>query len=164
MRTIFALFDNLENARAAVRELLAKGTDREAFNAILLEQVARDELDVNFRTVDVDVTDKVGAVTEFGLDRLLGGEQAVNIPRVGEVLAAGELATILAKTASDPDAAAGSLVRALEDFDVSKPLAKAYMEAIKAGSLLLFLRVEDEEVPEASAVLHANQGSYLSGT
>ena len=164
MRTIFALFDNFQNARVAVRKLLAKGTDRSAFNVIILEQVARDEMDINFHTVDVDITSDVGTVTEFGLDRLLGGEQAVIIPNVGEILAAGELATMLAKTASDPDAVGGSFERALEDFDVSKPLARTYVEAIRGGSLLLFLKVEDNEVPEATAVLHANQGSYLSGT
>ena len=147
-----------------MRKLLEKEVDWEALNAIILEQVAKDEMEVNLKTVDFGVTDEMGTVTEFSLDRLFGGEQGVNIPNVGRVLAAGELATLVARTASNQDVTDGGLENVLEDFDVSRPLAKTYLEGIKSGSVLLFLRVEDEQATEATAVLHANQGSYLSGT
>jgi len=71
MKTIFAMFDNYDDARTAVNRLLEGNVDEEEINAIAQAQVAKDRIDANLETVAVDVTDEVGRQTVYGLDAML---------------------------------------------------------------------------------------------
>lgn len=162
MKTIFAMFENYEDAKAAVDELLGREFDEREMNAIVLEEIAKDYMEVNLERVHVKVTEKVGEKTAVGLDHLLGTQQPVEIPGVGEVYATGELATVLSKTAAAPGAVAGSLKAALIDFGVREEVAKAYTVGIKDGGLLFWIRTSDERAPETINVLRDHEGAYVA--
>ena len=162
MKTIFAMFDNYEDASAAVNRLLEGNVDEEEINAIAQAQVAKDRIDANLETVAVDVTDEVGRQTVYGLDAMLGRQQPVRISDVGNVYAAGSLATLLARTASVPDAADGTLKGALMDFNVAEEAAGAYRDGIRAGAFLIWVRSDDERASEAAAILQSQKGRRVT--
>jgi len=155
MRTVFSLFDAYEDCETAVDELLDEGFKEDEMNVIVDEEVAKTNLDVKLDRVDVKATEELGEEAR-GLDVLLGVEQPVAMPRVGDVYAAGKLATILAKTAAAPDT--GGLREALIDFDVSEPAAGAYEEAVSNGALLFWVRSSDERASEAASILRDHNG------
>ena len=102
MKSVFALFDAYEDIKETVDELIAAGFDEGEMNVIVDEEVAKGHLDVNLEHVEVKATDELGEEAT-GLDVMLGVEQPVEVPRLGDVYAAGEIATILARTAASPD-------------------------------------------------------------
>jgi hypothetical protein len=162
VKTIFGLFENYEDARTAVGELLKKKFDEEEMNAIVLEEIAKDSMEVNLGTVSVEATEKVGEKTVQGLDYLIGVQQPLKIPGVGEVYAAGELAMMLSKTAAAPDAVSGSLKAALIDFGVSEKAAKAYTVGVTDGGLLFWIHTSNERAPEAISVLRGHESAHIA--
>ncbi|MGD8466476.1 MAG: hypothetical protein PVI09_21690 [Anaerolineae bacterium] len=153
MKTIFWLFEDYEQARTAVSVLLDKGLTEGNMNAIIGEEIAKRAMEINWEKAPVQVTDEVGRQTLQGLDRLLAGEQPVQLPGVGEVYAAGELATIVAKTASSTRGTDGGLRSALADFQVSSDKADAFRTGVMEGGLLFWVRVDDAKAPQALDVL-----------
>jgi L-alanine-DL-glutamate epimerase-like enolase superfamily enzyme len=163
MRTIFACFQNYEDASAAVEELLQKHFEEGKMNAIVQDYVAKGHMDVNLSKVDVAVTDKIGEKTARGLDQLIGGEKGVYIPDVGTVYAAGDTATIVAETAAKPGAADGGLKGALVDFRVPEDLAETYRAGIKGGGVLFWIRADDDRGSEAAEILRSHKAEHVSG-
>jgi hypothetical protein len=162
VKTIFALFENYKDARATVDELMKKKFDEEEMNAIVLEEIAKDSMEVNLETVSVEATEKVGEKTIQGLDYLIGVQQPVEIPGVGEVYAAGELAMVLSKTAAAPGAVTGGLKAALIDFGLPEKAAKAYTVGVTDGGLLFWIRTSDERAPEAISVLRDHESAHIA--
>lgn len=163
MRTIFACFRTYEDAGAAVEELLEKHFDVEEMNAIVQDYVAKGHRDVNLPEANVAVTKKMGDKTARGLDQLIAGEKAVSIPDVGNVFAAGDLATTLAKTAATPGAAEGGIKGALIDFRVSKNFAEIYKTSIKGGGVLFWIRTSDARESEVVKILRNHKAEHVSG-
>lgn len=161
MKVLFALFDTYTEAKEAVGELLEQDFDFEEMNAIVLEEVAKNSMDVRLDKVDVGVTDAVDGVTVHGLDRLLGGQRAVRMPGMDDIFAAGTLATMVAKTAAAPGAADGGLVAALVDFNVPRPVAEDFFRGVQDGGVLLWVRVDDERAHEATQVLETANGRHV---
>jgi len=162
MKSIFGMFERYEDARAAVHTLLGQGFEQDAVNVIVLEEIADDLMQVDQSQVDVKVTDAVGEKTAQGLDPLLGVQHPIAIPRVGEVYAAGELATVLAKTATAPGAVDDGLEAALADFGVSKPTAQAYSAGVQEGGVLLWIRSDDAHASTAVKTLRAQHGMWVT--
>ncbi len=168
VRTVFGLFPSYEDARAAGDELRRKGFAEREMNAIAQSDVVKTSLKVNLSQINIAKSeDNSHSLTDefaFGLDRLLGGEHIVGLLDAGPVYAGGQLATLLAKTAALPGATDGGLQGALMDFDVPADVARSYVNGIKDGGVLFFVRTDDERAPEAAAVLRANKatnvGSY----
>ena len=159
MKSVFSLFESYENCEEAVDELLAEGFDEEELNVIVDQEVAKSHLDVDLERIDVEATEELGEGME-GLEVLLGVEQPVQMPRVGEVYAAGQLATILAKTAAAPDT--GGLREALIDFDVAETVASAYEEAVLDGALLFWVRTPDAHASKAAEILRDGGGRHVT--
>lgn len=61
------------------------------------EGQAKEAMNVHLRKGPIESTEKVGEQHLDGLDRLLVRQQAKTIPAVGNVYAAGQMATILLK-------------------------------------------------------------------
>ncbi|HEX6383789.1 MAG TPA: hypothetical protein VF177_03885 [Anaerolineae bacterium] len=161
MQTVFAMFDNYEDARAAVNTLLARYFDEEEINAMAQVQIAKERIEANLETIDVEVTDEVGRKTVRGLDAMLGRQQPVQITDVGNVYAAGSLATLLARTASAPDAADGGLKGALMDFNVGEETAGTYRQGIRDGGFLVWVRTDDDRASKAASILRNQKGQRV---
>jgi hypothetical protein len=159
MQSVFSLFEVYEDCEEAVDDLVEQGFDEEEINVIVDEEVAKTHLDVDLDRVDVKATDELGEEAR-GLDILLGVEQPVVLPGLDEVYAAGDVATVLAKTAASPDT--GGLVGALVEFGVSQPIANAYIEAIEDGGLLFWLRTSDDRASEAGEILREHNGLHVT--
>jgi hypothetical protein len=158
MKSIFALFDPYQDIKDAVDELIAEGFDEEEMNVIVDEEVAKGDLDVDLQRVDVQATGELGEEAT-GLHVMLGVEQPVEVPRMGEVLAAGEIATILARTAAAPGEGSADT---MEEFGVPRAMIETYIEAVIEGSYLFWIRTSDEEAPQVEDILRVHNGSHLS--
>ncbi|MHB0857598.1 MAG: hypothetical protein ACYC5M_08520 [Anaerolineae bacterium] len=164
MKTTFALFGTYDEAREAIDQLVAQGLGEEQMNAIVLSDVAREHMDVNREKVKIRMTDAVGERTVLGLAAMLGGEQPVQVPEMGRVLAAGDEATILTKHATNPGAASG-FREALLDF-MAEDVADAYLAGVKSGGILYWIRSEDDRAGEVANILRQRGqrvGSYGPG-
>ena len=162
MKTVFALFDDFRKANGAVTQLQEHDFSLDEMNALVMENVAKTQMEGNLAKVNVNVTDEVGASSEelHGLARLVGGEQPVSVPNIGNVYAAGKLATILAKSFSGPDST--SLPEALEEFGVPADVAAAYTKGINDGSVLIWVRSEDKKASNASNVFRNRGGEHIT--
>ncbi len=160
MKVIFGLYDQYEDARSAVKALLEDEFDPQEMNVIVLQEIAKNHLEVDLDVVSVAVTDEVGERTVSGLDRLLGGEQPVKLPGMEDVYAAGSLATIVARTAAAPGE--GGLKAALADFTIPEPVAEAFQVGVGDGGLLFWIRVPDERAARAVELLRLHHGQHVA--
>ena len=147
MKTVFALFTEIDNAKEAVYRLLSLGFEEKQINAVIQETVAKDFLDIRRHEVTVEKTDALGSKEKSGLESLLGGRQAVKTPDCGNIYAAGESAAILAKTAA-AFSEGGGIKNALQDFDISSERAQFYRSGITRGGILLWIRTDDNRAGE----------------
>lgn len=164
MKTFFGLIKDYNQGDAAVSELVQRGFDHKQINVVLLEHLAKNSMEAGLNSIKVDKSEELGQPGAHGLDGLLGGEQAVTIPDVGRVYAAGELANLLTNTASVPGEVDGGLKAALVDFSLSEEAAAFYQEGVKDGGLLFFIRTEDERAKEAAGILRAHNAEQVMTT
>lgn len=157
MQSVFGLFRTYDQARAAVRELLDKQFPEQCVNIIVQDHVAKGHIAVPWDRINVAVTEM-----EPGLDRIVGRQQSVSLPDVGEVFAAGELGTELAKVGSMAGGGGTGLETALRDFEVPEQIAGAYTKGIRSGGVLCCLRVGDERAAEAANVLWASKADHVA--
>lgn len=161
-KTIFALFDNYADAEAALDNLLEHNFTEDDMNVLVREQLAKERMDVDLHEVDVEKSDEVGDVTVRGLPQLLGGQQPVHLPGVGNVLAAGDLATLMTRSASSTGAADQGLKQALTEMNVPEDLAQTFREALEQGSVLFWMRTDEERAPAAANLLREENGQYVA--
>ena len=161
MQTIFALFDDYPQAHEAVEALLGQGFSEEDMNAIALEPTAKENMGVDLHKVNVQKSDEIDGQKVHGLVRLFGGEQPVHVDGVGDLLAGGELATLLTTHAASTGTAAAPLRNALQEFGVPQDLAADFHAGIVAGGVLLWIRTADERAPAASSALNAQNGKHV---
>lgn len=148
MQTVFSFFENYTDASGAINTLVDHGFDRNEMNAVVERQTARnasEELD--------------GGIT--GLDALLSGQQPVRVPDLGEVYAAGSLATLLARGSSLPQVDDSGLKTALQEFAVPEPVAEKFTAGVRHGGVLFFLRTADEQAAQAAEVLRSYGGMHV---
>ncbi len=159
MRSVFALFLEYEDCEAAFDEMVGQGFDEQEINVITKEEVAKTHVDVDLERVHVKATDELGSEST-GLDILLGTQQPVKLGEVGRVYAAGDMATIVAKTAA---ADGKGLRETLPDFDVSASASDAYVDGLVNDGILLWIRAADDRVSEVANVLRTHNGVRVSG-
>ncbi|MGC9349540.1 MAG: hypothetical protein ACP5JG_15485 [Anaerolineae bacterium] len=167
MMTVFALVDTYRAAKALVDELMGAGIDVEDMNVIVKSEVAKSAMDhVDFSQMGVDVTNEVGEQRYQGLDYLIVGEQAVELVGLGDVFAAGELATLMATAATRPrDEAGTAMAAALQEFSVSPSAAETYYEGLDGAGWLVFVRTEDDKAQDARPIMrkHSDAVEVVSG-
>ena len=133
MKSIFAQFDDYQDAEQAVDALVEEGFDEASMNVIVREQLAKRRLDVNLHKVDVMKSDEVGSDTARGLTRLRPERAVTTIAAT-------------ARTASSPTSPATSTaVRPLRTTGSAAP------PAVSAGSEPVATR--PSSVTPASAVM-----------
>ena len=163
METIFAFFDDYDTAREAVDALLEQGFEETEMNVLALESTAKENMDVDLHEVDVQKSDEVGSMTARGLIQLFGGEQPVHVGGTGDLLAGGELATLLVTQAASTGTEAGPLRATLQEYGVPRDLAKEFEAGVGRGGLLLWIRTEDGRAPAAANTLRAENGRHVGG-
>jgi hypothetical protein len=154
-KTVVALFDNLDTAQTAVKELLNNGFARDDISVIRTNQQG-DYTSGNM--VEPGEGDASGAAAGAGIGAVLGGLAgllvglgALAIPGVGPIIAAGPIATTLA--GAGIGAATGGLVGALADTGLPEKEAGAYAEGVRRGGTLVTVRVDEDQVGKATEVL-----------
>ena len=161
-KTIVALYDRLMDADAAVRELIGHGFAPE--NISLIANDARGEfssyLDSGVETGESNVEAagvEIGTLLG-GLGGLLLGLGIVAIPGIGPVIAAGPLATAIsglvgAGVGAAVGGATGGLIGIFVDVGIDEVNAEYYAEAVRRGSALVAVEIEDYRANEARQVL-----------
>jgi hypothetical protein len=162
VKTVFTLFEEFENAYEAVDRLQDEDFDSGQMNVIVLENIAKDAMEVDLEKVKVEKTGQVGEKSVTGLDELLGGQKAVDVPNIGDVYAAGSLATMLVRSASAPGAVEGGLEAALQDFNLTGEAAEGYRKGLEEGGLLFFIRSQDEKASDIVQLLRQNKGKFIA--
>ncbi|NTA13828.1 general stress protein [Agrobacterium tumefaciens] len=155
MKTVTGLFDDYDDASAAVSELERAGVASRDIS-IVASNADRRHGD------DQDSNAAEGAGAGAGIGALVGGAGGLltglglmAIPGVGPVVAAGWLAATALGAAGGAVAggAAGGLIGAMTRSGVSEEDANVYAEGVRRGGTLVTARVEEDLVPEAEAVL-----------
>ena len=121
-RTVVALYDNLDTAQAAVKELLDNGFSRDDISVVRTNQQG-DYTSGNVDDPNANAGDASGVAAGAGIGAVLGGLAgllvglgALAIPGIGPIIAAGPIATTLA--GAGLGAATGGLVGALADVGI----------------------------------------------
>jgi hypothetical protein len=151
LRTVIGVFDEVDSARAAVRDLRAAGFT-ESQIGIISRHTGEGDAASGAATGAA-----TGAAAGAGLAALwsLGISFGV-LPVIGPIIAAGPIAAALLSAAGG--AAAGGLVGALIGAGVSEEDAPYYEEQFRAGKTLVTVKA-DGRFDEAWAILETH-GAY----
>jgi hypothetical protein len=167
-QTLVALYDTLQGAEQAVRDLRTAGiNDRD------ISLMASDAHGEYARSLsgapatgaadDASATEKgVGLGAALGgLGGLLVGLGALTIPGIGPVVAAGPLATAVAALAGAgagalAGGAAGGLLGALVDAGLPQDEAAFYAEGVRRGGTLVTVRAPDDMHDRVRSILQQN--------
>lgn len=156
MKTVVALFDEIEDARDAIEDLVDDGIVRDDISLM-----ARDVDNQYSRYVDGDETAEnvgeaaavgaTGGAVIGGLAGALVGMGALAIPGIGPVVAAGPIAAGL--TGAGVGAVAGGLLGALVGWGIPEEEAEYYAEGVRRGGTLVAVRVSDEQAGDVAEIL-----------
>jgi stress response protein YsnF len=161
-RTVVALFDEIQHAHNAVRDLTQMGIPRENISIVSndAEGTYQQQLERGGTAREGSARDTMedagkgagaGAVIG-GLGGLVVGLGALAIPGIGPIVAAGPLATTLA--GAGIGAAAGGLVGALTNLGVPEEQAGHYAEGVRRGGTLVTAEVDDRHVDRAVEIMN----------
>lgn len=164
VKTVVGSFDNVANATAAARELRAAGFTDSDVNVIANNVQHPDG------TLDADAVGRRGEVEGDAADAAggaakgmlaggaLGGAAGLAVsllglavPGIGPILAAGPIAAALAGAGAG--AVAGGLIGGLTDIGVDETEAEYYAEAVRRGSALVTVRVDDDRVEDVEDII-----------
>ena len=152
-QTITALYDNYDDASAAVAKLEAQGIPHSDISIVGSNEGDRHSGRVGTATTATDHTDTTesaatGAGTGATVGTVLGGAAGLltglgllAIPGVGPVVAAGWLVATL--TGAGIGAAAGGLAGGLTGAGLSETDAHTYSEGVRRGGTLVTVRADD---------------------
>lgn len=182
MRTTFALYESYDQAKAAVDVLLNKDVDKQSINILAQKSAVESAWDVNERTIRADVSDELPVKEHFAqeeqgnrrkaeddkqrnkdvdtLDGMLGRLQPIRTNLAGELLASGDVAKMLARTAAAPGQAA--LKDTFKEFGIEDTTAEAYSEGIRNGQFLVFVRSQDEKSGEVKELLNGSKAKNVA--
>lgn len=159
MRSVIALYDELDAANAAIKELNEAGIDphditvlagdpEQEYAALLAgEDGAYDET--------AAALDGAAAGGVIGaLAGILFGLSAFIVPGLGPIVVAGPVITTL--LGAGVGAASGGLIAALVAWGVSEDEAQVYAEAIRRGGVLLVVPVVQERAETVAEILDAH--------
>lgn len=161
MPTVSGLFDDHRDAANAVRDLHAAGI--EGADIALLAGAEREAGPIPVDRRASDVADGVEGGAGAGLalggaGGLLAGLGVIAIPGLGPAIAGGWLlATAVGATAGAVlGGVAGGIIGALVAGGVPESEAHVYSEAVRRGGTLVSVRVDEDRVDQAKAILEDN--------
>lgn len=153
MKTVIGLFDNHQEALAAIRDLRERRIPPHDISMIASN---RDGWYAD------DSEPEAGAETGAGIGAVVGalgglfaGLGMLTIPGIGPVVSAGWLLATLAGSATGVilGGAAGSFIGALTAHGIDDPDAQVYAESLRRGGTLVVVRAEEKFVPAAEAIM-----------
>jgi hypothetical protein len=170
-RTVVAIYDDLQAANRAVRELVDSGIPRDNISVIAHNRGEGDQNVVRDRDVTQKsdtVADETGAGAGVGagigaaiggIGGLLVGLGALVIPGIGPVIAAGPLAVALSTlTGAGVGAVAGGvtggLLGALIGLGIPEEEAGYYVEGVRRGGILVTVQADDANTDRVIDVLN----------
>ncbi|MGE3916314.1 MAG: hypothetical protein AB7F78_11510 [Hyphomicrobiaceae bacterium] len=160
MATVTRLYDNYDEARRAVTDLVAAGIPDSDISLVARNLEDRQPAGGTMVDADRDGHDDRGeaASSGAGIGALLGGGAGLlaglgimAIPGIGPVVAAGWLASTALGAAVG--GAAGGIIGALTEAGVSEEDAHVYAEGVRRGGTLITARVPDARRGEIEALL-----------
>lgn len=167
MKTIAGLFDNLDAAHAALRDLRELGLPGSDVSLVAHDaagEYGQSLSGTNKTATTADNGDATAAGAGMGavlggLTGMLVGLGALMIPGIGPVLAAGPLATVLsgligAGVGAVGGGLAGGLIGALVDMGVPEDQAQYYAEGVRRGGALVTARVGDKQESQVRGILN----------
>jgi hypothetical protein len=170
-RTVVAIYDDLQAANRAVRELVDSGIPRDNISVIAHNRGEGDQNVIRDRDVTAKsdtVADETGAGAGVGagigaaiggIGGLLVGLGALTIPGIGPVIAAGPLAVALSTlTGAGVGAVAGGvtggLLGALIGLGIPEEEAGYYAEGVRRGGVLVTVQADDVNTDRVMDVLN----------
>ena len=151
-RTVVGVFNSVQDAQSAVRDLEAQGISRDEISIVANKNA------VGYDTIDSADRDKASdVVADAGIGAAIGGvgglllsaAGALTIPVIGPILAAGTIAAAL--TGAGIGAAAGGLIGALTESGVPEEHARYYAEGARRGDVLVTVRTETSRTDRSAA-------------
>lgn len=161
LKTIVGLYDDLGEARDAVRELVDAGFPRNDIN--LVAHAGAEEYQRHFdregRYTGADDSSAEGAAAGAGVGAIIGalgglvvGLALVPIPGIGPIVAAGPLASAL--TGAGVGAVVGGLIGALTGVGVPEEHAGYYAEGVRRGGSLVIVKTDSSQLDHITAILN----------
>jgi len=154
-KQVVGLFDNMQDAHAAVQDLTNAGFT--ADDVSIVANNASGEYGVSdgggSEAAEGAGAGATGGAILGGLGGLLVGLGALAIPGIGPVVAAGSLATTLGTTLAGAGlgAAAGGLVGALVGAGIPEEDANVYAEGIRRGGALVTVQADTDDRADRAA-------------
>jgi hypothetical protein len=165
-RTVVALYDDFNDANAAIRDLVDNGFSRDEISLMASDpenEYSRyigetPEEEASGAAQGAGVGAGVGAVVG-GLGGLLVGLGALTIPGIGPIIAAGPLAAALSGLAGAGAGAVaggvtGGLIGGLVDLGIPEDTAQYYAEGVRRGGHLVTVRTADHMSDRAVDLLN----------
>lgn len=155
MKTVVALYNNVEDASRVVSLLTEEGIRANDINMVAGDPDKRyaGQIGGAGASPEAEAAGE-GAVAGGvlgGLVGLLVGVGAFAIPGLGPVIAAGPLASGLIGAAVG--AAGGGLLGALVEWGIGEEEAEFYLEGVRRGGTLVAVRTEDEQADAVAALM-----------
>jgi hypothetical protein len=164
MRTVTGLFDNYDDARAAVKALEDAGVSSDDISIVSHKDGKEDvEGQGNNAAEGAGTGAGIGAVAG-GAGGLLAGLGMLAIPGVGPVVAAGWLAAtaVGAVAGAVAGGAAGGIVGAMIESGVPEKDAHLYAEGVRRGGSLVVAKVDDDKAAASEAILTGSRAVDLN--
>lgn len=156
-RTVVGVFNSVQDAQTAVRELESMGIARDSISIVANKNA------IGYDTMDAADRDKASdVVADAGIGAAIGGvgglllsaAGAITLPVIGPILAAGPIAAAL--TGAGIGAAAGGLIGALTESGIPEEHAKYYAEGVRRGDVLVTVRADERRADEVCDILDRN--------
>jgi len=152
MRTVFALFEQYDEAERAVEELISRGFGEERINVIARESTLRAATASPSGTMGALKDEKFVRERLHGIDAILAQSRST-APAAGDVCGAGRMAATMLGKAAGKDDSPSDLKKALIDFSVPEEVAEYYRTGISDGSILVWVTTEDDRTTELANLL-----------
>jgi hypothetical protein len=159
MRTIFALFESYDEAKAAVAELIGRHFDEGEMNVIVRGPVTQSGPGAALRATNK--TGLPGRAVLQGIDRVLIDGKSVIMPDVGAVRIAGRIAAVTAGAAM-AEKPRHDLKEILAGLGVPEELAEFYRNGVLGGGLLFWVRTDNGRAAEAASILSSTRAEKLA--
>jgi hypothetical protein len=159
MKTVVSLYDNIEDARDVVEDLVDAGLNRDDISLVArdVEGQYGTYLEEGYAETEGEEVGEaaaggaVGGAVVGGLTGVLVGLGAFAIPGIGPVIAAGPLAAGL--TGAAVGAVTGGILSALVEWGIPEEEAGYYAESVRRGSTLVAARVMEERVDDVVDIM-----------
>ena len=154
MKTVVGLYDDVEDARQVIDDLMDAGIRANDINMVAGDPERRYATQLpgeDYEAGDGAVDGAVAGGVLGGLTGLLVGVGALALPGLGPIVVAGPLISGL--VGAGVGAAGGGLIGALVSWGVSEEEAEFYLEGVRRGGTLVAVRTPEEEVDAVAAIM-----------